>query len=171
MLRHSCFLFLHRCLCHPFFRLAERNRGRCLLRKDTSPEPPPETWGRFGFAPTPPNDTREGAAAPSLGFHPQGVFFGGVSKGEVRTPPLCVVSRGSGGKSKSPRVFFSGCGGYFFFKKKCLPRIQRKWGFKESPAAEPPDLECGKGCGRMISAPTWKTGESIKKQEQLSLLL
>ena len=28
----------------------------------------------------------------------------GVSKGEGRSPPLCVVSRGCGGKSKSPRV-------------------------------------------------------------------
>jgi len=31
---------------------------------------------------------------------------GGESKGEGRCPPLCVVSRGSGGKSKSPRNFF-----------------------------------------------------------------
>ena len=32
------------------------------------------------------------------------LFPGGVSKGEGRSPPLCVVSRGCGGKSKSPRV-------------------------------------------------------------------
>ena len=60
--------------------------GRCLLRKDTSPTPPPETWGRLDFAPTPPNDTKEGAAAPSFGFHP-GVCARVVRSEAERTGP------------------------------------------------------------------------------------
>ena len=88
-------------------RFAAGIRGRCLLRKDTSPLTPTRNVGAFRFLcppsrhcdsrpctgrqsrrfletgllvpppaalrlfPPPPNDTKEGATAPSFGFHPR----------------------------------------------------------------------------------------------------
>ena len=35
-----------------------------LAQRHLPLKPPPETWGRFDLAPTPPNDTKEGACGP-----------------------------------------------------------------------------------------------------------
>ena len=56
---------------------------------------------------------------------PLPLILRGVSKGEGRSPPLCVVSRGCGGKSKSPRVSLEGAGGTFSFQKRISPWLLR----------------------------------------------
>ena len=53
------------CLVPRLSRRGTFTRGRCLLQKDTSPKPPPETWGRSDFAPTPPNGTMGRGCGPS----------------------------------------------------------------------------------------------------------
>ena len=43
----------------------EGDRGRTLLKRALPLRPPPETWGRFDFAPTPPNDIKGRGCGPS----------------------------------------------------------------------------------------------------------
>ena len=109
-----------------------RNRLACSAAGGASPVSPLNPHQkRGGVSTSPPHSLttqRGGGSAPPLwiplpelgGLAPWGLF---PKRGAE--PPSSVVSRGSGGKSKSLRVFFSGCGGYFFFKKKCLPRSPR----------------------------------------------
>ena len=109
-------------------RCSRKTWGRCLWRKDTSPKPPPETWGRSNFAPTPPNGQKGRACGPLpfgnptpglLFLHPNGV---GESKGGgVAThPPLSRC--GVRGEIETPRVSLQGVGGRFSFQKRMSPR-------------------------------------------------
>jgi len=59
-------------------RCSRKTWGRCLWRKDTSPKPPPETWGRSNFAPTPPNGQKGRACGP--------LPFGNPTPGLLPTP-------------------------------------------------------------------------------------
>ena len=80
---------------------------------------------------------------------PLPLILRGVSKGEGRSPPLCVVSRGCGGENRNPPAFlFRGPGGHSLFKREYPPgfsvpkryssagnpgnlfgKTKRKWGF------------------------------------------
>ena len=53
------------------------SKGEMSLAQRHLPlRPPPETWGRFDFAPTPPNDTKEGGCGPLLWIPPPPEFWG-----------------------------------------------------------------------------------------------
>jgi len=96
--------------------IAERLLGRCLWRKDTSPNPSRNVGGFRNSPHTPLKRPKGGGCGPLLWKPPQGesavkcaLLNGrGIQRGGIAIPPLCVVSRWSGGKSKSPRVSLLG---------------------------------------------------------------
>ena len=92
--------------------------------------------------PLPPSNSgrsfqRGGALPSSLVPRPLGGWF---PKAGAKAPGLCVVSRGCGGKSKSPAFLFRGAGGTFSFQKRISPLASRP-GNRDCPLWE--QRKCG----------------------------
>ena len=127
-----------------FLRKTRGRRGRCCADLQTSTGcaiplgnrdgAPPHLIVRHFFRRWSSNRpaSLSAAASPSPGWEIQAphvyaesadaISSGRRLRGGAAAPPLCVVSRGSGGKSKSPRVSLWGAWGTLLFsKEKCPP--------------------------------------------------
>ena len=118
---------------------------RPLAQRPLPLAPPPETWGRFDPAPTPPNDTKRRGRGPSpLDFPPRSDFRPWGVKSRIGGPqaPWSGRFKGVRGEIRNPPGFlFGGRGGTLLFSKEKCPPVPFGRG-----GARPPVPPCpGKG--------------------------